>query len=116
MNRQYTKDEIEQVGTQLGIEIINYDQIDNFEDIDGLASLIDACDVIVAVDNTTVHLAGALGKDVRVLLPYSHDWRWLLDRDDSPWYASARLYRQEADCDWAYVFEKVRADLAILNA
>jgi hypothetical protein len=69
--------------------------------------------VVVSIDNTTVHLAGALGKDVRILLTRVPDWRWQLDRDDSPWYPSARLYRQGDDGDWANAFAKIRTDLQI---
>ena len=113
VNLQYgdTKDEITQVGRQLGIDVLSCEDVDNFKDIDGLASLIQACDVVVSVSNVTVHLAGALGKDVRVLVPHMSNWRWMLDRSDSPWYASVRLYRQAAFDDWTGVFGQVRADL-----
>jgi hypothetical protein len=117
VNLQYgdTTEEIKQARTELGIDLISCDQVDNFNDLDGLASLIQACDVVVSVDNTTVHLAGALGKDVRILLPYnSPDWRWQLDRKDSPWYSSATLYRQGADGDWASAFSKIKSDLQII--
>ena len=109
-----TTEEIERVKAELGVTVLSYKDVDNFKDIDGLASLIQACDVVVSVDNTTVHLAGALGKDTRVLLPFVADWRWLEDRDDSPWYASVKLYWQGRDRDWAGVFEKVGADLSRL--
>ena len=110
-----TDEEIETVKRDLGVDVLAYEGVDNFSDIDGLASLIQACDVVVSVDNSTVHLAGALGKDVRILLPYFPEWRWQLDRNDSPWYQSARLYRQESDGQWGPVFEKVRADLSRLD-
>jgi tetratricopeptide (TPR) repeat protein len=115
VNLQYgsTAEEIAAVKRELGVDVLCCQGVDNFNDIDGLASLIQACDVVVSVDNSTVQLAGALGKDVRVLLPYFSDWRWLLDRDDSLWYQSARLYRQEADGQWAPVFQKLRADLLL---
>ena len=113
VNLQYgeTDAEIEQARTELGIEVISYDKVDKFNDLDGLACLIQSCDVVVSIDNSTVHLAGALGKDVRILLPRTPDWRWQLDRDDSPWYSSATLYRQSDDGDWASAFAKIRADL-----
>jgi tetratricopeptide (TPR) repeat protein len=115
VNLQYgeTDAEIKQARAELGIDVINYDKVDNFNDLDGLACLIQACDVVVSVDNATVHLAGALGKDVRILLPRASEWRWQLDRDDSPWYASAKLYRQSDDGDWASTFAKIRTDLQI---
>lgn len=111
-----TDEEISNAKAELGIDVISCGQVDNFNDLDGLASLIQACDVVVSIDNTTVHLAGALGKDVRILLTRIPDWRWQLDRDDSPWYASATLYRQSDDGDWANAFAKIRADLHSLAA
>jgi tetratricopeptide (TPR) repeat protein len=110
-----TAEEIDRVRAELGINIIAYEKVDNFTDIDGLASLIQACDVVVSVDNTTVHLAGTLGKDVRVLLPYTADWRWQLNRSDSPWYSSVKLYRQNSDYQWRPVFDQVRLDLMLLD-
>ncbi len=78
------------------------------------AALLQALDLVIAVDTSVAHLAGALGRPVWILLPYSPDWRWMLDRRDSPWYPSARLYRQGADRDWAPVLARVHADLAAL--
>jgi ADP-heptose:LPS heptosyltransferase len=68
-------------------------------------------DLVIAVDTSVAHLAGALGLPLWVLLPHMPDWRWLLDRSDSPWYPSARLYRQERAGDWNAPLAKVRADL-----
>jgi tetratricopeptide (TPR) repeat protein len=107
-----TDEEIERVRSESGVNVLSYKDVDNFHDIDGLASLIQACDFVVSVDNSTVHLAGALGRDTRVLLPFMPNWRWLIDRDDSPWYSSVKLYRQGSDRSWSGVFENVRSDLA----
>ena len=75
------------------------------------AALIQHLDLVISVDTSVAHLAGALGKPVWILLPYVPDYRWLLGRDDSPWYPTARLYRQTASRDYAEVVDRVRTDL-----
>jgi hypothetical protein len=65
----------------------------------------------ISVDTSVAHLAGALARRVWVLLPFIPDWRWLLDRDDSPWYPTARLFRQDARRTWAPVVAQLRAAL-----
>jgi hypothetical protein len=68
-------------------------------------------DLVISIDTSMAHLAGALAKPVWVLLGQTPDWRWLLDRDDCPWYPTARLFRQSKQGDWAPVIERVRAAL-----
>ena len=75
--------------------------VDVFNDLDGLAALVAACDEVISVDNTTVHLGGALGVPVSVLLPFHPDWRWQLKRTDSPWYPSLTLLRQHEPGNWS---------------
>ena len=84
---------------------------DEQKDFDDAAALIENMDVVVSVDTSLAHLAGALGKEVHVLLPFAADWRWLQDTDRSPWYASARLYRRAADGSWDSVLRQVRQQL-----
>lgn len=93
------------------------DDVDNDRDIDGLAALIAACDVVVTVSNTTAHIAGAIGKTTLVMLPYSRGrhWYWHEDRGDSPWYPNMRLFRQSARNDWSEVIDNVSAALRDLR-
>jgi len=75
------------------------------------AAAILSCDLVISCDTSIAHLAGALGAPVWVALPFVADWRWLLDRDDSPWYPSMRLFRQPRPGDWTAVFETIAACL-----
>ena len=84
-------------------------QIGNFMDT---AQAIARLDLVIAVDTAVAHLAGALGKPVWLLLPFEAEWRWLLDRADSPWYPTMRLFRQNRQGDWAEVVARVAAALA----
>jgi Flp pilus assembly protein TadD len=99
-----------------GIAVDRVPSVDTFNDIDDLAALVDACDVIVTISNTTAHLAGALGKQVFLMLPYSvgRFWCWQADRDDALWYPRVRIFRQPAEGDWASVIAQVRDALAAL--
>jgi tetratricopeptide (TPR) repeat protein len=81
-------------------------------DLADTAALIAGLDLVITVDTAIAHLAGALGKPVWVLLPFSADWRWLRRRDDSPWYPTARLFRQPALGDWAGAVTQVGDALA----
>jgi tetratricopeptide (TPR) repeat protein len=83
-------------------------------DLADTAALVSQLDLVIGSDTAVIHLAGALGKPVWLLTKRSPDWRWLLDRQDSPWYPTARLYRQPAIGDWATVVERVRRDLVEL--
>lgn len=75
------------------------------------AALIAQLDLVITVDTSTAHLAASLGKPTWVLSRYDACWRWLIDRDDSPWYASVWLFRQPQPFDWAEVVERVRISL-----
>jgi ADP-heptose:LPS heptosyltransferase len=76
------------------------------------AAIMMNLDLVITSDTSVAHLAGALGVPVWVALPFVPDWRWLLDRSDSPWYPTMRLFRQKRIGDWAGVFEEIRAALA----
>jgi hypothetical protein len=83
-------------------------EINDFEDT---AAIIMSLDLVISSDTSVVNLAGALGRPVWVLLPFRSDWRWLLDRDDTPWYPTARLFRQTKMSDWTTVVGEVSAAL-----
>jgi Tfp pilus assembly protein PilF len=74
-------------------------------------AIIETLDLVITVDTSVAHLAGAMGKPVWILLPYAPDWRWLLERNDSPWYPTARLFRQSHPRDWSQVVRDVRGVL-----
>jgi hypothetical protein len=80
---------------------------DELRDFSDTAALLDLMDLVITIDTSVAHLAGAMGKPVWILLPYNPAWRWLLDRDDSPWYPGARLFRQPQVGDWASVLDQV---------
>ena len=83
-----------------------------FRSFSDTAFAIQAMDVVVTIDSAIAHLAGALGKPTFLLLQHGSEWRWQLEREDSPWYPTFRLYRQPRSGDWASVLEAVKADLA----
>lgn len=83
-------------------------QISDFTDT---AALCDLMDIVISVDTSVAHLAGALGKPTWVLLPHVPDWRWMLEREDSPWYPSMDLFRQDGTRHWAPVLERVAIKL-----
>jgi tetratricopeptide (TPR) repeat protein len=97
-----------------GVSIECVAEIDKREDIDGLAALINACDLIITVSNTTAHIAAALGKPTLVMLPRGPGlfWYWHQEGERSPWYPRAMLYRQHAIGDWSGVIDAVSLTLA----
>jgi tetratricopeptide (TPR) repeat protein len=90
-------------------EFINLSaELNDFTDT---AAIVANLDLVIAVDTSVVHLTGAMGKPVWVVLPFAPDWRWMLDRSDSPWYPSMRLFRQPKPDDWASVMAQVTDEL-----
>lgn len=97
-----------------GMNIIGLSsEIRDFEDT---AAILTVADLLISVDSSPVHLAGALGRPAWVMLPFLPDWRWLLNREDTPWYPSVRLFRQPAWGDWPGLVRKVAGALAELRA
>jgi hypothetical protein len=89
--------------TQLGTEL------DDFADTAAVLALVD---LVITVDTSVAHLAGAMGRPVYVLVPFSPDWRWTLAGESSRWYPTARLFRQPSLGDWDSVIERLRGELA----
>jgi hypothetical protein len=75
-------------------------------------AIVETLDLVITVDTAVAHLAGAMGKPVWILLSYAPDWRWLLERSDSPWYPTARLFRQPSPGDWGSVARRVAEALS----
>ncbi len=99
--------EIAQISYSLSlIDLSN--QINDFADT---AAVINQLDLVITVDTAVAHLAGALGKPVWVLLCYNSDWRWIIDREDTPWYPTMRLFHQNRPGDWQEVLERVAQNL-----
>jgi hypothetical protein len=90
------------------------DHTARLEDLSDTAAMIANLDLVIGMDTAVIHLAGALGKPTWLLLAFVPDWRWLMGRDDSPWYPTMRLFRQERPEDWGGVIERVRNSLESL--
>jgi hypothetical protein len=95
------------------MNLINF--MDEVEDFADTAALIANLDLVIGIDTSVIHLAGALGKPVWVLSRFAGCWRWLLSRNDSPWYPTLRLFRQSQSGDWSSVVENVCAALGQLT-
>jgi hypothetical protein len=87
---------------------------EEFKDFSDTTAVIANLDLVITVDTAVAHLAGAMGKPVWVLIPYVPDWRWMLDREDSPWYPTMRLFRQQKRGDWGDVFHQIAHELHLL--
>ena len=113
LNLQYGEvdEEIREFKESTGIDVLQSSSVDLREDLDGLAALIELCDLVVSTSNVTIHMAGALGKDSWVLLPFAANFWWLIERTDSLWYPTIRLYRQKSLQDWSEILEVIRSDL-----
>ncbi len=116
INLQYgdVGDELKALKENSGIDVFHDPCINPLDNMDDFAAQVAALDLVISIDNSTVHMAGALGVPTWVMLPYAPDWRWLLDRDDSPWYGSVRLFRQDKQKNWDGVIGNVSSALAQL--
>jgi tetratricopeptide (TPR) repeat protein len=95
-----------------GLNLI--DLTEKINDFSDTAAFIKNLDLIISVDTAVAHLAGAIGKPVWILLPFSPDWRWMLNREDSPWYLTMRLFRQSTPGNWNTVIAHIEKELGIL--
>jgi hypothetical protein len=113
VNLQYgdRRADLEAVRRDLGIEIFHDESVDPLKNLDDFAAQTAAMDLVISIDNSTVHMAGALNVPVWAMLPAVPDWRWMLDRSDSPWYPSVRLFRQATAGEWGPVIERVAEEL-----
>jgi ADP-heptose:LPS heptosyltransferase len=100
--------------SQCGPPVIDWTT--DLKDFADTAVLISQLDLVITVDTAVCHLAGAMGKPVWILLAYQPDWRWLLDRADSPWYPSARLFRQTQPDDWTQPLNDLKTSLKSLHS
>lgn len=107
LQKEYQQSDLEALNQNPQI-LQHQNDLNDFADT---AALIQCMDLVISVDTSVVHVAGAIGKPVWILLPYNPDYRWLLEREDSPWYPSARLFRQESFYDWTEVIQSVKDDL-----
>ena len=115
VNLQYgdIEQEIGEYYSSTGILIYTDQEINPLTNLDDFAAQISALDLVISISNTTVHMSGALGKKVWTLLPYVPDWRWMLKREDTPWYPTMKLFRQSRMNDWRDVFQRVSLALKL---
>jgi Tfp pilus assembly protein PilF len=100
-------DKLQGEADTVGAPLLIDREVDQFADIEGFAAQVAAMDLVVTIDNSTAHLAAALGVPTWLLLPFAPDWRWLLVGDSSPWYPSMQLFRQPTIGDWQSVLQQV---------
>jgi hypothetical protein len=106
-----TEDERKAFEKETGVPIIHDEGVDQMKDLDAFAAQVAALDLVVTISNTTAHVAGALGIPTWVLLNTASLPCWMIDRNDSPWYSSVKLFRQKQPGDWAGVIERVVHEL-----
>jgi tetratricopeptide (TPR) repeat protein len=114
VNLQYGDSNEELNKLEKNYNIKNYNSIDNFNELDSFVSLIDACDVVISIDNSCIHFAGALNKRAYLLLPYAigTHWYWGTNQIKSEWYPSVKIIRQENPNDWESIIFKLKKDIS----
>lgn len=103
--------DVDFVRTEMGVEIFWDKEINPLGNMDPFAAQIAALDLVISVDNSTIHFAGAIGKPTWALLPVNSDWRWLTERREAVWYASLELFRQQPDVGWDPIVEEIAGRL-----
>jgi hypothetical protein len=113
-----TRAEREAVAREIGIEVEHMPDVDAINDIDRLAALVSACDVVITTSNSSAHIAGALGKPTWVMVPYSKSfiWHWFKDKQDSPWYPRVRVRHQQREQSWPDLIRSVSEDVSVRDA
>ena len=114
INLQYGDhgDDLDKLKAAWGVTIHDWQDSNPLADMEDFAAKIAALDLVISIDNSTVHMAGALGTPTWALLPYVPEWRWMLDRADTPWYPAMKLFRQRQRETWADVFEQIATALS----
>ena len=115
LNLQYgdVKREIEEFKSKTNLRIYYEEEINSLGSLDDFAAQVSALDLIISTSNTTVHVAGGLGKSVWTLLPHVSDWKWMLKGRSSVWYPAMKLFRQDEIGDWSGVFQSVASELDV---
>jgi len=110
MQKEYQEYDLEYLKQHPEIQQ-HQEELNDFSDT---AALVECMDLVISVDTSVAHVAGSIGKPVWILLPFAPDFRWMLDREDSPWYPTARLFRQSRAGDWQSVVAKVQSELSAM--
>jgi tetratricopeptide (TPR) repeat protein len=105
--------ELKEVKEKTGVTIHNWEDSNPLEDLDAFAAQINALDLVISVDNSTVHMTGTLGIPVWTMLPYACDWRWMRKFEDTPWYKTVGLFRQSKPGNWNDVFDRIFSSLKL---
>lgn len=114
VQQESQQDEVATARRDLGVVIHDWNEVNFRDDFDQFAAQIAALDLVISVDSSTAHLAGAVGVPVWTLLPFAANWRWLADRNDTVWYSTMRLFRQQKTSDWELVFTNIVNELVTL--